>query len=104
MMKHRVTSLTTSRVRAGFQLAVSLHRRKAANGETGTIKTCVMPSRAKMHMAGSKTGVRSVSGMNRSNVKRGTMTTMVPITTNLTKSILPKEGAMQEQSRPFPMT
>jgi hypothetical protein len=32
--------------------------------------------------------------MNRSSTKKGTMTTMDPITTNLTDSILPKEGIM----------
>jgi hypothetical protein len=37
-------------------------------------------------------------------MKRGTMTTMVPIMTNLTDSVLPRESAMQEESRPFPMT
>jgi hypothetical protein len=33
-------------------------------------------------------------GLNRSDVKRGTMTTMVPIMTNLTDSVLRREGAM----------
>jgi hypothetical protein len=56
-----------------------------------------MSSAAQMHAAGSKTSVRS-------DVKRGAMTIMVPITTDLTDSALLKKGAMQEESRPFPMT
>jgi hypothetical protein len=73
-----------------------------AKGEIGMIETCMMSSAAKVHVIGSKTGIRSTSALNRSNVKRGTMTTVVPIMTNLTDSILPKEGTMQEESRPFP--
>jgi hypothetical protein len=57
-----------------------------------------------MHVARLKIGVRSASALNRSNVKKGTMTNMVPIMTNLTDSVLLKEGAMQEESRLFPMT
>jgi hypothetical protein len=37
-------------------------------------------------------------------MKKGTMTTMVPIMTNLTDSVVLKENAMQEESRLFPMT
>jgi hypothetical protein len=37
-------------------------------------------------------------------VKKGTMTTMVPIMTNLTDSVPSKGGAMLEESRLFPMT
>jgi hypothetical protein len=48
-----------------------------------------MSSTAEMHVAGLKTGVRSVSASNRSNVKKGTMITVVPIMTNLIDSILP---------------
>jgi hypothetical protein len=59
---------------------------------------------AMMHVARSKTNVRSASAMNRSDVKRGTMTTMVPIMINLTDSVLLREGTMQEESRPFPTT
>jgi hypothetical protein len=61
-------------------------------------------STAEMHTAGSKISVRSVSALNRSSVKKGTMTTMVPIMTNLTDSVLSKGGAMLEESRLFPMT
>jgi hypothetical protein len=60
-----------------------------------------MSSTAKMPMVGSKTGIRSTSALNRSDVRSGAMTIMVPITTNLTDSALLKEGAMQEESRPF---
>jgi hypothetical protein len=97
MTKHGVMSLTTNRVRAGTQLTLSLHRRNAAKGEIGMNEICAMSSAAKMHANGSKPSVRS-------DVKRGTMTTMVPIVTNLTDIVLLKEGAMQEESRTFPMT
>jgi hypothetical protein len=63
-----------------------------------------MSSAATMHVARSKTGTRSVSTLNRSDRKKGTMITMVSILTNLTDSVLPKEGAMQGESRPFPVT
>jgi hypothetical protein len=97
MLKHRVMSLTTSRVHAGTQLAVSLHQRNIAKGETRMTETSAMSSAAQMHAAGSKTSVRS-------DVKRGAMTIMIPITTDLTDNTLLKKGAMQEESRPFPMT
>jgi hypothetical protein len=42
--------------------------------------------------------------LEQNDVKRGTMTIMVPIMTNLTDSALPKEGVMQEESRHFPTT
>jgi hypothetical protein len=92
MMKHRVMSLTTGRVNTGTRQAVSLHQRNAAKDETGTTKICVMSSTVEMHKARSKTGVRSVSALNRSNMKKGTMTAMIPIATNLTDSVLLKWG------------
>jgi hypothetical protein len=64
-------------------------------------ETCTTSFVAKMHAVGSKTSVGSVSALNRSDVKRETMTIMVPITTNLTNSVLLREGAMQVESRPF---
>jgi hypothetical protein len=94
MMKHRVMSLTTSRVRAETQLAVSLHQRNVAKGKTGMTEICVMSSAVEMHATGSKTGIRSVSALNWSDVKRETMTTMVPIMTNLTDSVPLKKGTM----------
>jgi hypothetical protein len=57
-----------------------------------------------MHVAGLKTDVRSTCALNRSSVKKGTMITTVPIMTNITNSILPKGGTMQEELRLFPMT
>jgi hypothetical protein len=45
-----------------------------------------------MHAARMKTGARSTSALNRSIVKKGTMTTMIPIMTNLTESVLPNGG------------
>jgi hypothetical protein len=104
MMKHRVTSLTTGRLHAGTWLEVLLHRRNVAEGKIGMTETCVTLSAAKMHVTGLNTDIRSMSALNRSDVKRGTMTTMVPLMTILTDNILPREGAMQEESRPFPMT
>jgi hypothetical protein len=104
MMKYGVTSLTTGRVLTGTQQAVSLHRRNATEDETKMIEICATSSTAEMYMTGLKTGIRSVSASNRSSVKKRTMTTMVPITTNLIDSILLKGGTMQEESRLFPMT
>jgi hypothetical protein len=72
----------------------SLHRRNAVEGKTRMTETCVTSFAAKMHVAGSKTSIRSMSALNRNDVKRGTMTIMVPIMTNLTDSTLLKEGAM----------
>jgi hypothetical protein len=57
-----------------------------------------------MHAPRLKTGVRSASTLNRSSVKKGTMTIMVLIMTNLTDNVLLKEGVMQEESRLFPST
>jgi hypothetical protein len=91
--------MTIGRVRTGTWQAVSLHQRNAAEGATGMTEICATSSAAKMHAARSKTGVRSVSVLNRSSAKKGTMTTMDPIMTNLTDSVLPKEGILQEESR-----
>jgi hypothetical protein len=55
-------------------------------------------------VTGLKTDIRSASAYNKSIMKKGTMTTTVPITTNLTDSVLPKGGAIQEESRLFLMT
>jgi hypothetical protein len=94
MMKHEVTSMTTSKVLMLTRLAVSLHQRNAAEDEIRMIEICVMSSAAEMHAAGLKTDGRSTSTLNKSSVKKGTMTTTVPIMTNLTDSVLPKEGTM----------
>jgi hypothetical protein len=102
MMKHGVMSLTTGKVLTETQQAVSLHRRNVVEDETGMTEICVTPSTTEMHVPELKTGARSVTALNRSNVKKGTMTTMVPIMTNLSDSILPKGGVMQEESRLFP--
>jgi hypothetical protein len=90
---------TTGRVHTGTRQAISLHRRNTAECETGMTEISVTSFVAEMHMTGSKTGVRSTRVLNRSYVQKGTMITMDPITTNLTDSILPKEGVMQEESR-----
>jgi hypothetical protein len=91
-MKHRIMSLTTDSVHAGTQQAVSLHRRNVAEDDTGMTEIWTTSSVAEMHVAGSKTGVKSTSALNRSSVKKGTMTTMVSITTHLTDSVLSKGG------------
>jgi hypothetical protein len=101
MMKHGVTSLTTSRVTMRTQQTVSLPRRNAAEDETGTTEICSTSSAVEMHATGLKTDIRSASAYNKSIMKKGTMTTMVPITTNLTGSVLLKGGAIQEESRLF---
>jgi hypothetical protein len=56
------------------------------------IEICVMSFTTEIHADRLKTGVGSASALNRSIVKRGTMTTMVPVTTNLTNGALPKGG------------
>jgi hypothetical protein len=100
MMKHVVISLTTRRV----------HMRTLSNltpleeHRAGKIETCVTSTIAKMNTAESKTDVRSVSTLNRSDVKRGTMTILVPIMTNLIDSAVLKEDTMQEELKPFPTT
>jgi hypothetical protein len=91
--------MTTDKVHTGTQQAVSLHRRNTTKGETGMIEICTTSFAIEMHAVGSKTGVRSASVLNRSNTKKGTMTTMVPITTNLTDSVLLKGGIKQESRR-----
>jgi hypothetical protein len=102
MMKHGVTSLTTDRVLMGTRQAISLHQRNVAEDKTGMTEICATSSAAEMHMTGLKNGARTMSALNRSSVKKGTMTTMIPIMANLTDSVLPKGGAMQEESRLFP--
>jgi hypothetical protein len=102
MMKHGVMSLTTGRVHVVTWQAVSLHRRNVTEDETGTIEICMTSSAAEMHVAGSKTGVMSVSALNRSSVKKGTITTMVPIMTNLTNCVLPKEVQCRRSQGLFP--
>jgi hypothetical protein len=88
MMTHGVTSLTTGRVNTGTQQAVSLHRRNTVEDETEMIDICMMSSAVEMHMTGLKSGIRSASALNKSSVKKGTMITTVPSTTNHTDSIL----------------
>jgi hypothetical protein len=95
-MKYGVMSLTTNRVRAGTQPAISLHRRNVAEGRIGMTEICVTSSAVEMHVTGLTTSVRSVSALSKNNVIRGTMIIMVPSMTNLTDSALLKEGATQE--------
>jgi hypothetical protein len=104
MTKHGVMIMTTGRVCIGTQQAVSLHQRNTTEGETRMTEICMTSSTIEMCAADLKIGVRSTSVLNRSNVKKGTITTMVPITTNLTDSVLLREGVMQEESRHSPKT
>jgi hypothetical protein len=104
MMKHGVKNLTTDRIHMGTQQEVSLHQRNTAEDETGMIEICIMSSAAEMQAIASKISVRSPSAFNRRSMKKGTTTTMVPTMTNLTDSILPKGGQMQEESSLFLMT
>jgi hypothetical protein len=104
MTRCGVRIMTIGRVCMGTQQAVSLHWRNAADGATRMTEICTTLSAAEMHVARSKTGVRSASFLNRSSTKKGTMMTMVPITTNLTDNILLKEGTMQEESKRSPKT
>jgi hypothetical protein len=98
MPKHGVMSLTTSRVHAGTRLTVSLHWRSTVEGETVVTKICMASSVAMMHVTESKIGARNVNTLNKSDMKKGTMITMVPIMTNLTDSILPR-GAQCRRSQ-----
>jgi hypothetical protein len=100
LTKHRAMSLTTGGVHTGTRQVVSLHWRNAAEDKTGMIKICVMSSMVEKHTARSKTDVRSMNALNRSSMKKRTMTTMVLIMTNLTDSVLPK-GAQCRKSQGF---
>jgi hypothetical protein len=91
-----------SRVRVGTWPAVSLHRRNAAEGGIGMTKICTTSSVAEMHVIGFTTGTRSVSTLSKNDVMRGTMSIMVPSTTNVTNSAPLKEGATQEESKLSP--
>jgi hypothetical protein len=102
MMKHGVTSLTTDKVLMGTQQVVSLHRRNVVEDGTRMTEICMMSSVVEMHMAGLKTGARNMSALNRSSVKKGTTTTMVPITTNLTNNVLPKGAQCRRRQGFFP--
>jgi hypothetical protein len=103
MVKHGVMSLTTGRVSTGTRQAVLLHRRNTAKDGTKMTDIYTTSSVAEMHTARLKINVWSTSTLNRSSVKKSTMITTIPTTTNLTDNIL-KGGAMQEESRLFPTT
>jgi hypothetical protein len=103
-MKHGVMSVNTGRVPMGARLTISLYLRNVHKDETRMTETCVVSSVTEMHVVGLKTGARCASTLNRSSVKKGTITITVPITINLTDSALLKEGAMQEESKLFSMT
>jgi hypothetical protein len=61
---------------------------------------CMMSSVVEVHAARLKIGARSMSALNKSSVKKGTMATTVPITTNFTDSVLPK-GPQCRRSQDF---
>jgi hypothetical protein len=95
-------SMTIGGVPMQTQLALSLHWRNATKDEIEMIKICATSSAVEMHATGLKTGARSASALSRSSVKKGTMTTTIPIMINLTNSVLLKEGTMQQESKLFP--
>jgi hypothetical protein len=77
--------MTTGRVCTGTRREVSLHQRNVTEGENRMIKICATSSATEMHATGCKIDVRSTSILNRSSAEKGTMTTMIPIMTNLTE-------------------
>jgi hypothetical protein len=85
----------------GTQQAVSFHWKNTAEDETGMTQICTTSSAAEMHATGLKTSARSMSALNRSSVKKGTMTTTIPNMTNHTNSVHSRGGAMQGESRLF---
>jgi hypothetical protein len=98
--KHGVTSMTTSKVLMGTWLAVSLHQRNTTEEGIGMTEIFTTSSATEMHTVRLKPDDRSVSALNWSNVKKATMTTTIPIMTNLTDSVLPK-GAQCRRSQGF---
>jgi hypothetical protein len=100
-VKYGVTILTTDKVHVGTRSTVSLNWRNAAEGGIGMTEIYATSSAVEMHTIGLTIGARSVSALSKNDVMRGTMTIMVPSTTNLTDSAPTKEGATQEESKPF---
>jgi microcystin degradation protein MlrC len=99
--KYGVMNLTIDRIRTGTRPAVSLHRRSMTEGMIRMTETCATSSTVEMHVAGLTTSARSLSASSKSDMMIGTMTIMVPSMTNLTNNTPLKEGATQEESRPF---
>jgi hypothetical protein len=62
----------------------------------------VTSSAARLHAARLTTGAKSVIALSKNDMMREIMTIMVPSMTNLTDSAPLKEGATQEESKPFP--
>jgi hypothetical protein len=80
----RVKMMTTGRVLVGTRPAASLHQWSAAEDAIEITVSYVMSSLAEMHAAGLKIGAEIVSVKN--STMKGTMITMVPTMTNLTRS------------------
>jgi hypothetical protein len=102
-MKYGVISLTSNRVRTWTKLAVSLHWRSTAEGRIRVTQTGAMSLVVEVNTTGLTTGSRSMSMLSKNDVMRGTLTIMVPSTTNLTDTAPLKEGATQVESKPFPI-
>jgi hypothetical protein len=83
-MRNGGVRVTASVIPMGTQLAASLHQRNMVE----TTVTCTTSSVAEMHAAELKTNAEIGSVMSRSSAMRGTMTIVVPTTTNLTGSVL----------------
>jgi hypothetical protein len=101
-VEYGVTSLTTDRVHAWTRASISLHRRNAAEGGIRMTEICATSSAAEMHVIELTTGTRSMSALSKNDVMRGTMTIMIPSTTNLIDNASLKEGATLKESKPFP--
>jgi methyl coenzyme M reductase subunit C len=91
--------MITKRVLMGTQPAASLHWRSTAEEATKTTVTYVTSSAGGMHTAKLKIGVEIRSVKSKNSAMKGTMITMVLITTNLTGSDHQKRGISQEASR-----
>jgi hypothetical protein len=85
----------------GTQQAVSFHWKNTAEDETGMTQICMTSSAAEMHATGLKTSARSMSALNRSSVKKGTMTTTIPNMTNHTNSVHSRGGGQCRGSQGF---
>jgi hypothetical protein len=80
--------MTTGKVLMGTRPTASLRWRSATEDATEMTVTYVTSSAAEIHMAGSRTNTETESMTRSSDVTKGTMTIMVPITTSPTGIVL----------------
>jgi hypothetical protein len=90
--KYGVMSLTTDIVRVETRAIISLRQRNAVEGGIRMTEICATSPATEMHAIRLTTGVGSVSASSKNDMMRGTMTIIVPSTTNLTNSAPLKEG------------